>query len=126
MIKLANIKSVNRGRISDDRNKFVASNILSIIASIPTYSISNHMKHINVPRNTKYRWFKRGNVERKQLIDFIVDINWSSENKRIKKYSKVNYELIIQIRDWMGKHHSVIHLPIIQDTLLIKDECIGK
>ena len=53
MIKLAKVKSVNRGRISDDKNNFVASNIVSIVSSIPTHSISNHMKHIDVPRETK-------------------------------------------------------------------------
>ena len=53
MIKLVKIKSVNRGRISDDKNNFVASNIVSIVSSIPTHSISNHMKHIDVPRETK-------------------------------------------------------------------------
>ena len=53
MIKLVKVKSVNRGRISDDKNNFVASNIVSIISSIPTHSISNHVKHIDVPRDTK-------------------------------------------------------------------------
>ena len=65
MIKLAKLKSVNRGRISDDKNKFVASNIVSIVAGIPTHSISNHMKHIDVPKTTKYRLFRRNNIIRK-------------------------------------------------------------
>ena len=83
MIKLAKVKRVNRRRISDNKNNFVASNIVSIVTGIPTHSISNHMKHIDVSRNTKYKLFKRGNVKRKQLIDDIVDINWSSEKKRM-------------------------------------------
>ena len=33
---------------------------------------------------------------------------------------------MIQIQDWIVKHHNVIHSPIIEDTLLIKDEYIGK
>ena len=66
MIKLAKLKSVNRGRISDDKNKFVASNIVSIVAGTPIPSMSNHMKHIDTPRNTKYRLFRRDNVKRKQ------------------------------------------------------------
>ena len=53
------------------------------------------MKHIDVLRTTKYRLFRRGNVKRKQLINSIVDINWSSEKKRIDQYPKVKYELII-------------------------------
>ena len=53
------------------------------------------MKHIDVPRNTKHRSFRRGNVKRKQLIDAVVNINWSSEKKRIKQYPKVNYDLVI-------------------------------
>ena len=57
------------------------------------------MKHIDVPRNTKYRFFRGVNVKRKQLINAVVDINWSSEKKRIKQYHKVNYELMIQIQD---------------------------
>ena len=84
------------------------------------------MKHIDVPRNTKHRLFRRGNVKRKELIDSKADINWSSEKKRIKQYPKVNYELMIQIQDWIVKHYKVIHSPITQDTLLIKDESAGK
>ena len=84
------------------------------------------MKHIDVPRNTKHRSFRRGNVKRKELIDSKADINWSSEKKRIKQYPKVNYELMIQIQDWIVKHYKVIHSPITQDTLLIKDESTGK
>ena len=57
------------------------------------------MKHIDVPRNTKYRFFRGVNAKRKQLINAVVDINWSSEKKRIKQYHKVNYELMIQIQD---------------------------
>ena len=57
MIKLAKVKSVNRGKISDDKNNFVALKIVSIIDGIPTRSISNHMKHIDVPRNIKYKLF---------------------------------------------------------------------
>ena len=33
---------------------------------------------------------------------------------------------MIQIQDWVVRHHNVIHSPIIEDTLLVKDECIGK
>ena len=83
------------------------------------------MKHIYIPRTTKYRLFRRGNVKRKQLIDAVVDINWLSE-KRIKQYPKVNYDLMIQIHDWIVKHHNLIHSPITEDTLLVKDEYIGK
>ena len=46
--------------------------------------------------------------------------------KNKKQYPKVNYELMIQIQDWIVKYHSVIHSPITEDTLLVKDECIGK
>ena len=64
MIKLAKVKSINRGKISDNKNDFVASNIINVVDGIPTYSIPNHMKHIDVPRNTKYRLLRRGNVKR--------------------------------------------------------------
>ena len=69
MIKLAKIKvnSVNRGRISDDKNNFVQSNIVSIDDRIPTHSIGDHMKHIDVPKSTKYRLFRRGNVKRNTI-----------------------------------------------------------
>ena len=80
------------------------------------------MKHIDVPRSTKYRLFNKGNVKRKQLINAVDDIEWSSDKKRIKQYPKVNYELMIQIQDWVLKHPNVIHSPITADTLLIKDE----
>ena len=53
MMKIAMTKQKTTGRISDDKNNFVASNIVSIVSSIPTHSISNHMKHIDVPRETK-------------------------------------------------------------------------
>ena len=78
-IKLAKVKvnCVNRERISDDKNNFVTANILSIVAGTPTHSICSHMKHIDVPKITNYRLFRRGNVK-KQLIDAAVDTNWSS------------------------------------------------
>ena len=84
------------------------------------------MKHIEVPRNTKYRLFKRGNAKIKQLIDAVVDMNRSSEKKRIRKYPKVNYKLMIQIQDWIVKYYDVIQSLITKDTLLIIDECTGK
>ena len=68
MINHSKVKSVNCGKLSDDKNKFLASNIVSIVAGIPTHSILNYMKHIDVSRNTKYKLFRRGNVKRKQWI----------------------------------------------------------
>ena len=73
MIKIA--KQKIRGRISDDKNNFVRANIVSIVAGIPTHSIVDHMKYIDVPRTTKYRLFNKGNIKRKQLIDDVDDIN---------------------------------------------------
>ena len=78
-IKIA--KQEIRGRISDDKNNFVTKNIVSIVAGIPTHSIVDHMKYIDVSRSTKYRLFNKGNVKRKQLIYAVDDIHWSSENK---------------------------------------------
>ena len=98
MIKSA--KQKIRGRISDDKNNFVTSSIVRIVAGIPIHSIVDHMRNIDVPRSTKTK-------------------------KRIKQYPKVNYELMIQIQDWILKHPNVIHLPITVDTLLIKDEFTG-
>ena len=66
MIELEKVKSVNHGRINNDKSNFVASNMVSIVAGILSHSISNHMKYIDVPRNTEYRLFRRGNVKRKQ------------------------------------------------------------
>ena len=43
----------------------------------------------------------------------------------LKQYPKVNYELMVQIQDWIVKHHNIIHSPITKDILLIKDESIG-
>ena len=83
MINLAKLKvnCVNRGRKSYDKNNFVTSNIVSIVSGTPTHSITNHIKHIDVPKTTKYRLFRRGNVKIIQLIDAVLDINWSSEKK---------------------------------------------
>ena len=95
------VKTKKRGRTSDDKNNFVTANIVSIVAGNPTHSIVDHIKHIDVSRTTKYRLFNKGNVKIKQLIDAVDDINWSSDKKRIKQYPKVNYELMIQIQDWI-------------------------
>ena len=122
MIKTALQKTKKRGRTSDDKNNFVTANIVSIVAGNPTYSINDHMKHIDVSRKTRYRLFNKGNVKRKQLINAVDDIEWSLDKKRIKQYPKVSYELMIQIQDWILKHPNVIHSPITADTLLIKDE----
>ena len=84
IIKFLEIKvnSVKGGRIRDDKNKFVTVTIVSIIADTLTHSIGNHMKHIDVPKTTKYRLFRRGNIKRKQSVDAVVDINWSPEKKK--------------------------------------------
>jgi len=79
MIKMAMIKQKTTGRISDDKNNFVTANIVSIVAGIPTHSIVDHMKHIDVPQTTKYRLFNKGKVKRKQTIDAVDDINWLSD-----------------------------------------------
>ena len=52
----------------------------------------------------------------------LIILNGHQIKKRIKQYPKVNYELMIQIQDWILKHPNVIHSPITADTLLIKDE----
>ena len=76
-IKLAKekVNNVNRGRIRDNKNTFVALNVVSIVTGTPAHLISNHMKHIDVPKTTNYILFRIGNVRRKQLIDAVVDIN---------------------------------------------------
>ena len=99
MIKIA--KQKIKGRISDDKNNFVTVNIVSIVAGILIHSIVDHMRNIDVPRSTKTK-------------------------KRIKQYPKVNYELMIQIQDWILKHPNIIHSPIRADILLIKDEFTSK
>ena len=73
MINLEKVKlnSINRGRISYDKNNFVTANIVSILVSTPTHLISNNMKHIDVPKTVKYRLFGRSKVKRKQLIDAV-------------------------------------------------------
>ena len=55
MIILAKVKvySINRGRISDDKNKFVTSNIIGIVTATLVHSTDNYMKHINVPKTPK-------------------------------------------------------------------------
>ena len=57
------------------------------------------MNYIDVPKTTKYRLFRRGNIKRKQLVDDVVDINWSSDKEIKKQYPKVNCDLMIQIQD---------------------------
>ena len=55
MLNLVKVKvySINRGRISDDKNKFVTSNIVSIVTATLVHSTGNYMKHINVPKTLK-------------------------------------------------------------------------
>ena len=74
MINLEKVKlnSINRGRISYDKNNFVTANIVSILVSTPIHLISNNMKHIDVPKTVKYRLFGRSKVKRKQLIDAVI------------------------------------------------------
>ena len=75
MITTALQKTKKRGRTSDDKNNFVTANIVSIVDGIPTHTILDHMKYIDVARTTKYRLFNTGYVKRKQLIDAVDDIN---------------------------------------------------
>ena len=59
MIKLAKVNSVKYGRITDDKNIVLITNIIRIIANTSTNSISNRMKHIEIPKTTKYRLLKK-------------------------------------------------------------------
>ena len=54
-MKLAKVNSVKYGRITDDKNIVLITNIIRIIANTSTNSISNRMKHIEIPKTTKYR-----------------------------------------------------------------------
>ena len=40
----------------------------------------------------------------------------------MKKYHKLNYDLIIKIQDWIMKNENIIASPIKNNTLLVKDE----
>ena len=44
------VNSGKREKTSDDNNNVVTANIVSIVVGISTYSICNHMKHIDVPK----------------------------------------------------------------------------
>ena len=51
---------------------FLTENVVSIVAGTPTNYTYNLVKHINIPKTTKYMIFKKGNV--KNLIN-VVDGN---------------------------------------------------
>ena len=59
MLKFAKVNGVKRGKITYDKNNCLAENVVSIVIGIPTNSISNHMKYIDIPRSTKYKLFKK-------------------------------------------------------------------
>ena len=63
----------------------------------------------------------RNNRCKKILVKKII-----IDTKDNQYYRMVSIDTVIQIQDWIVKHHNVIHSPITEDTLLIKDECIGK
>ena len=67
MLKIASESSTKRGRITNDKNSYVIINFVSI-SSTPTTSIFNYIKHIDLPKTTKYRLFSKGNAKRKQLF----------------------------------------------------------
>ena len=62
MLKISSESS--RGRITDDKNRYVITNFVSIFG-IPTSSISNYAKYMDLPRSTKYQLFNKDNVKRK-------------------------------------------------------------
>ena len=67
MIKIASESSTKRGRITNDKNSYVIINFVSI-SGTPTTSIFNYIKHIDLPKTTKYILFSKGNAKRKYLF----------------------------------------------------------
>ena len=63
----------------------------------------------------------RNNRCKKILVKKII-----IDTKDNQYYRMVSIDTVIQIQDWIVKHHNVIHSPIIEDMLLIKDECTDK
>lgn len=99
---------------------FLTENVVSIVAGTPTNYTYNLVKHINIPKTTKYMIFKKGNV--KNLINVVDGNNQSLEKKRIKKYPKLKNDLMIQIQHWIMKDQIIMALLITNETLLVKDE----
>ena len=56
----------------------------------------------------------------------LMELNDRQIYKRIKKYSNVNYDLMIKVQDWVLKHSNVVTSPITSDTLLVKNEKTGE
>ena len=99
---------------------FLTENVVSIVAGTPTNYTYNLVKHINIPKTTKYMIFKKGNV--KNLINVVDGNNQSLEKKRIKKYPKLKDDLMIQIQHQIMKDQIIMALLITNETLLVKDE----
>ena len=71
------------------------------ISGTPTSSISNHTKHIDLPRWTKYRLLNEGNAKIKEWTECVDIIKWTSDKKRIKRCLNINYNLMIKVQDWI-------------------------
>lgn len=53
MIKFAKVNNVKGGIIIDDKNIFLTTKVVSIVTDTSTNSISNYLKHIDIPISTR-------------------------------------------------------------------------
>ena len=67
MLKIASESSSKHERKTNDKKSCVMTNFVSV-SGTPTSSISNDIKHIDLPKTTKYILFSKGNAKRKYLF----------------------------------------------------------
>ena len=80
ILKVASKSSTKRGRITDNKNSYVMAKFISISGTL-TSSISNHIKHNELPKTTEYRLFNKDDTKRKNVFEYVDEIKWSSDKK---------------------------------------------
>jgi hypothetical protein len=120
----------NKKRPSDDRKTFVYNNIVTTLSSPSKkskYDIDNIMRLTNRSRSTAYRWKTKLGAKRGKLLSerYNPKVKWSILPRTLRP-KKVSDTLRALVVEWILKNSNVRQSPIVNDSLLIKNNETGQ
>ena len=118
----------NRVGKKDDKQSFVNSYFVSISNGIESKkrSVNKLIKHLYLPRSTRYHSFSKCDEIRKHLVNKKGNVKWSSVSKIRRMYPLINESLMILIQKWIINNPFVVASPIIKYTISVRYKLAGK
>ena len=120
----------NSRKLTEDRQTFVTSNIVSIVSDIGNkpkkHELLGLSNMLGCSLRTARRTWHRVGAKRANLLTLSTDttVKWSVK-PRIVRQKKVDEALIQKVVDWVLRNSNVRESPIARDSLLIDEDGEG-